>query len=516
MLPYRPEPLTDFRKHEEEQALAASLSRVASQMGESYPLLIGGRPVWTADRIRSVQPSEPDQTVGFVSKADAKLAEQAVQAAHQAFPAWSALAAEERATVLFKAAAIMRRRKHEFSAWLIVEAGKNRAEADADTAEAIDFMEYYGRQMLRLTKRGAEELTPLSGERNELSYVPLGIGVVIAPWNFPLAILCGMTTAAIVAGNTVVVKPASATPVVAYQFAKLLEEAGVPAGVVNFVPGSGSEIGDLLVQHPLVRFVSFTGSKDVGVRMSELAAHAGPGQRWLKRFIGELGGKDGIVVLSDADLDAAAKAIVASAFGYSGQKCSACSRAVIHRDVYDEVLERCLQLAAALRVGSALDAVTDVGPVIDEAARRKILGYMDIAKQEGRLLLGGGAAPGNGYYVQPTIVADVQPSSRLMQEEIFGPVLAFAKASDVDDAFRIANDTEFGLTGSIFTRDRHAIERAKREFHVGNLYINRKCTGAIVGGHPFGGFNMSGTDSKAGGPDYLLLFTQPKLTSELL
>jgi 1-pyrroline-5-carboxylate dehydrogenase len=516
MLPYRPESLTDFRKPKEEQALASSVSSVSAMLGESYPLLIGGKPVWTAERIRSVHPSEPEKTVGYVSKADAALAEQAVQAAHQAFPAWAALPAEERASVLFKAAAMLRRRKHEFSAWLMVEAGKNRAEADADTAEAIDFMEYYGRQMLRLIHRGAEELTPLHGERNELRYIPLGVGIVIAPWNFPLAILCGMTTAAIVGGNTVILKPASATPVIAYQFVKLLEEAGTPAGVVNFVPGSGSEIGDLLVQHPLVRFVSFTGSKDVGVRMSELIAQVRPGQRWLKRFIGELGGKDGIVVLPDADLAAAAKAIVASAFGYSGQKCSACSRAIVHRDVYDEVLERCLQLTSALRVGSALDADSDVGPVIDEAARSKILGYMNAAHQEGRLLLGGGAAPGSGYFVQPTIVADVAPSSRLMQEEIFGPLLAFAKANDLDDALRIACDTEFGLTGSIFTRDRHAIDRAKREFHVGNLYINRKCTGAIVGGHPFGGFNMSGTDSKAGGPDYLLLFTQPKSISELL
>jgi 1-pyrroline-5-carboxylate dehydrogenase len=516
MQPYRPEPLTDFRDVGNEQALAGAIAQVTATLGETVPLRIGGEDVWTAERLRSLQPSEPGVTVGLVARADAALAERAVHAAHAAFPAWAAVPAEERAAVLFKAAAVLRRRKHEFNARLMIEAGKNRAEADADTAEAIDFLEYYGRQMLRLTQRGAEELVPLSGERNELSYLPLGVGVVISPWNFPLAIMAGMTAAAVVAGNTVVLKPASATPVIAYHFVMLLEEAGLPPGVVNYVPGSGAEIGDPLVSHPLVRFVSFTGSKDVGVRMSQLVAHVGSGQRWLKRFVGELGGKDAIVVLPDADLDAAAQAIVASAFGYSGQKCSACSRAVVHRDVYDDMLERCLRLTERLRVGSALDAATEVGPVIDEPAYSKILGYMALAKQEGRVLTGCAAAPGDGYLLQPTIVADVEPNARLMQEEIFGPVLAFAKADDLQQALHIANSTDFGLTGSLFTHNRAAIAQAKREFHVGNLYINRKCTGAVVGAHPFGGFNMSGTDSKAGGPDYLLLFTQPKLVSELL
>ncbi|MFC0216675.1 L-glutamate gamma-semialdehyde dehydrogenase [Paenibacillus chartarius] len=514
--PYRPEPLTDYNGDQQVEALGSALSAVAACLGESYPLRIGGTDVWTDERIVSRQPCDPDVIIGSVSKADAALAERAIAAAHAAFPMWASVAPEERAAVLFKAAALLRQRKHIYNAWLMVEAGKTRSEADADTAEAIDFLEYYGRQMLELTRRGEEQLVHIDGELNELTYIPLGVGVVISPWNFPLAIMAGMTTAALVTGNTVVLKPASATPVIAYHFVKLLEEAGLPAGAVQYVPGSGADIGDLLVQHPLVRFVSFTGSKEVGVRMSRLVAQVAPGQHWLKRFIGELGGKDAIIVLPDADLDAAAKAIVASAFGYSGQKCSACSRAILHKDCYDEVLERCVQLANRLQVGSALDAATQVGPVINEAAYRKILKYFDIAKQEGRIAAGGGAAPGRGYLLQPTIVEGVNPEAVIMQEEVFGPLLAVCKADDAEHALKIANDTEFGLTGSIFTRDRKAIAKAKRDFHVGNLYINRKCTGAVVGAHPFGGFNMSGTDSKAGGPDYLLLFTQPKLIAELL
>jgi 1-pyrroline-5-carboxylate dehydrogenase len=356
----------------------------------------------------------------------------------------------------------------------------------------------------------------MSGERNRMEYLPLGVGVIIAPWNFPLAILAGMTTAALVAGNTVVIKPSSFTPVVAVKFVELLLDAGIPPKAVQLVNGSGAEIGSYLAAHPLTRFVTFTGSKDVGLRLHRLTARQAKGQRWLKRFVGELGGKDAIIVDRDADLEQAVQGIVASAFGFSGQKCSACSRTIVHRDVYQTVLERCIGLADSLKVGDALDASVDTGPVIDQSAYTNILRYIEVAGKEGRIAAGGGAAEGKGWLIRPTVVADVDPSARIMQEEIFGPVLAFAKADDFDDALRIANSTDFGLTGAVYTRSSDHMERARNEFAVGNLYINRKCTGAIVGVHPFGGFNLSGTDSKAGGPDYLLLFTQPKLTSERL
>ncbi len=516
MMSYRPELLTDFRDSKQEVALRKAIARALADTGRHYPIVINGERVTTRRLIASFNPSNKDQVVGNVSGADAALAEQAIEAAYAAFRLWSRVPAEERARYLFKAAAILRRRKHEFSAWLMLEAGKTRSEADADTAEAIDFLEYYGRLVLDMDKRANDMLIRIPGEDNRLQYVPLGVGVVIPPWNFPLAILAGMTAAAVVAGNTVVLKPASATPVIAYRFYALLEEAGLPAGVVNYLPGSGARIGDFLVRHKLTRFIAFTGSKEIGLRINELAAKPRPGQLWLKRFIGEMGGKDAIIVDHDADLEQAAEDIVVSAFGYSGQKCSACSRAIVHRDVYDEVLERCVRLTHELKVGDVLDFANFTGPVIDEHAYNNILRYLELGFREGTVVAGGDAAEGNGYFIRPTIIAGVDPGSRIMQEEIFGPVLAFAPADDFDHALRIANNTEFGLTGSVYTRNRAHIERARAEFHVGNLYLNRKCTGAVVGVHPFGGFNMSGTDSKAGGPDYLLQFTQLKSTSERL
>lgn len=516
MIPYRPEPLTDFSNGREAAALQQALERARGELGKEYPLWIGGKPAITGRYLVSLNPSTPEQVIGAVAQADRAQAEQAVAAAHRAFADWSRTGPEARADSLLRAAALLRRRKHEFSAWLMLEAGKVRAEADADTAEAIDFMEYYARQMLRLVRRGEEELVGIAGERNRMEYVPLGVGVIVSPWNFPLAILAGMTTAALVAGNTVVVKPSSQTPVIAAKLLELLAEAGIPREAVQLVPGSGSEIGDALAAHPLTRFVSFTGSKEVGLHLHELTSRQAPGQRWLKRFVGELGGKDAIVVDGDADAEEAAQGIVFSAFGYSGQKCSACSRAIVHRDVYDEVLERCAALADSWTVGDAADPAVHTGPVIDRKAYASILGYIDLARTEGRIAAGGKAEEGSGWFIRPTVVADVAPKARIMQEEIFGPVLAFAKANDFGEALRMANDSEYGLTGSVYTRSRAHIEQARREFAVGNLYINRKCTGAIVGVHPFGGFNLSGTDSKAGGPDYLLLFTQPKVVSERL
>ncbi|MDV2885763.1 MULTISPECIES: L-glutamate gamma-semialdehyde dehydrogenase [Alkalihalophilus] len=512
-VPYKHEPFTDFTVEENRKEFQAALKKVEAELGQDFPLRIGGELVYTDDKITSENPAKKEQVVGRVSKATRDHAEQAMQAALTTFEDWKRWDPEARAEILFKAAAIIRRRKHEFSAYLVYEAGKPWNEADADTAEAIDFLEYYGRQMIEL-KNGIPVLSRV-GENNQYGYIPLGVAVVISPWNFAFAIMAGTTVAAAVTGNTVLLKPASTTPVVAAKFMEVLEEAGMPAGVINYIPGSGSEIGDYIVDHPKTRMISFTGSREVGERIYQRAAKVNKGQYWLKRVVAEMGGKDTIVVDKDADLDLAAKSIVASAFGFSGQKCSACSRAVIVEDVYDEVLEKSIALTKELSVGETIND-TNMGPVNDQAAFDKIMSYIEIGKEEGRIVAGGTGDSSKGYFIQPTIVADVAADARLMQEEIFGPVVAFSKAKDFDEALDIANNTEYGLTGAVITRNRQHIEKAKTDFHVGNMYINRGCTGAIVGYHPFGGFNMSGTDSKAGGPDYLQLFLQAKTISESL
>ncbi|MEW5322849.1 L-glutamate gamma-semialdehyde dehydrogenase [Geobacillus thermoleovorans] len=511
--PYRHEPLTDFTVEANREAFLAALEKVESELGCDYPLVIGGERIMTEDKIISINPANKTEVVGRVAKANKELAERAMKTADEAFRTWSRTSPEARADILFRAAAIVRRRKHEFSAWLVKEAGKPWREADADTAEAIDFMEYYGRQMLKLKDGIPVESRP--GETNRFFYIPLGVGVVISPWNFPFAIMAGTTVASLVTGNTVLLKPASATPVVAYKFVEVLEEAGLPAGVLNYIPGSGAEVGDYLVDHPRTRFISFTGSRDVGIRIYERAAKVHPGQIWLKRVIAEMGGKDAIVVDKEADLELAAQSIVASAFGFSGQKCSACSRAIVVQDVYDQVLNRVVELTKQLNVGDPAEQATFMGPVIDQGAYNKIMEYIEIGKQEGRLMTGGEGDDSKGFFIQPTVFADVDPNARIMQEEIFGPVVAFAKARDFDHALEIANNTEYGLTGAVISRNRANLEKARHEFHVGNLYFNRGCTGAIVGYQPFGGFNMSGTDSKAGGPDYLILHMQAKTVSEM-
>ncbi|WP_028401192.1 L-glutamate gamma-semialdehyde dehydrogenase [Ectobacillus panaciterrae] len=511
---YKHEPFTDFSVETNKLAFEEGLKKVESYLGQDYPLIIGGERITTEDKIVSVNPANKEEVIGRVSKASRELAEQAMQIADATFQTWRKSNPEMRADILFRAAAIVRRRKYEFSAILTKEAGKPWREADADTAEAIDFMEYYGRQMLKIKDGIPVESRPI--EYNRFSYIPLGVGVIISPWNFPFAIMAGMTTAALVSGNTVLLKPASTTPVVAAKFIEVLEEAGLPAGVVNFVPGSGSEVGDYLVDHPRTRFVSFTGSKEVGIRIYERAAKVNPGQIWLKRVIAEMGGKDTIVVDKEADLELAAQSIVASAFGFSGQKCSACSRAVIVEDVYDTVLERAVELTKKLTVGNPVEQNISMGPVNDQGAFDKVMSYVQIGKEEGKLMAGGEGDDSKGWFIQPTIIADVAEDARLMKEEIFGPVVAFCKAKDFDHALDIANNTEFGLTGAVISNNRAHIEKAREDFHVGNLYFNRGCTGAIVGYQPFGGFNMSGTDSKAGGPDYLLLHMQAKTTSETL
>ncbi|WP_139993275.1 L-glutamate gamma-semialdehyde dehydrogenase [Paenibacillus paridis] len=511
--PFANEAMTNFNDEGNRAAFLEAIAAVRLELGKEYPLHIGGHAVHTSDHIVSLNPAKSDEIVGKVSKASKELAEQAMNSALAAFESWKSVPVRERAAVLMNAAELMRERKHYFSAWLVIESGKNWAEADADTAEAIDFMDYYAREMVKLAETNEHKpLVKLAGEDNRLMYIPLGVGIVIPPWNFPLAICAGMATASIVAGNTIILKPASTTPIIAYKFYELMVESGMPADVMQYLPGSGAEIGDYLTSHPKTRFVSFTGSKEIGLRINKLAAEQAPGQIWMKRVVAEMGGKDGIVVDETADIEAAADAIVASAFGFQGQKCSAGSRAVVVAAVYDELVEKVKQKTSKLVIGSPEENAA-IGPVIDIHSYEKIRRAIEKGKSEGRLLVGGGKGLDGGYFIEPTVFADVEPSASLMQEEIFGPVLAIAKANDWQEAIRIYNDTEFGLTGSYFSTDEERITAALQDMHCGNLYINRKCTGALVGVHPFGGFNMSGTDSKAGGHDYMLLFTQAKLTS---
>ena len=501
------EPYADFAQPAARQTAEAALRQVRSEFGREYLLRIGGDWISTGDALVSVNPSNPREAVGIHHRATTELANDAVEAAHAYFPQWSRTPAAERVRMLLEAARILRARKMEFDAWLVLEAGKTWPEAEADVSEAIDFCEYYAREMLRLA--GAQRLHQLPGEHDETIYIPLGVGVVIPPWNFPLAILAGMTAASLVAGNTAVVKPSSETPTIAAKFAEVLLEAGFPEASFTLLTGSGGTVGDALVEHPKTRFISFTGSRDVGLRINELAARHRPGQIWIKRVIAEMGGKDAIIVDADADLDKAVDGVLASAFGYQGQKCSACSRAIVDAQVYDGFLDKLAAKARDIKVGPAEDFGNYMGPVIGETARRTILEYIDTGKREGRLVAGG-EAPSVGYFIRPTIIADVEPGARIFQEEIFGPVLAVTKARDFEHALGLANDSQYGLTGAVFSNNADHLREAKERFHVGNLYFNRKCTGAMVGAHPFGGFNMSGTDSKAGGPDYLLLFLQAK------
>ena len=506
---FRNEPFTDFSKEENANAMRAALTKVKSELGREYPLVIGGERIKTDGKLDSINPANRTEVVGKFQKATKELATRAVESAYEAFQTWKKTSPQERANLLFRVASILRERKHELSAWMIYEVGKTWPEADGDTAEAIDFCEFYAREMLRYAE--PPPLTNNPGEENRLEYIPLGVGAVIPPWNFPLAIMAGMTSASFVTGNTVVLKPSSDAPTIAYKFFEILEEAGLPPGVVNFMTGSGAEVGDVVVDHPKTRYVAFTGSKEVGLRINERAAKAQPGQIWIKRVVAEMGGKDAIVVAADANLEEAATGIVQSAFGFQGQKCSACSRAIIDAQVYEPMLEKIVAKTAQIKLGDPTDTSTAMSAVINEKAFRTITDYIEKGKAEGgRVLAGGGSDSEQGFFIEPTIIADVKPGHTIEQQEIFGPVLAVIKANDFDDALKIANDTEFGLTGALYSADEAKLDRAREEFHVGNLYLNRKCTGALVGVHPFGGFNMSGTDSKAGGRDYLLLFMQAK------
>ena len=511
--PYAPEPYVDFNLPGPREKMLAAIEQVRRHLGRTYPLWIAGDEVTTDQSFTSVSPADPDRVVGVMCKASVDHADKAIRSAGEAFKSWSRVGPEVRARVLIKAAAIMRRRVYELSAWECFEESKSWLEAYADVCEAIDFLDFYGREMIRLG--GPQPVTPIAGEENEVRYIPLGVGVVIPPWNFPLAICTGMTSAALVAGNTVVLKPASTSPVMAALLVEILHDAGLPTNVLNFLPGPGGSVGDALVSHPLTRFISFTGSRDVGLGIFEKASKVHAGQIWLKRTVLEMGGKDAIVVDETGDVAAAAEGVVGAVFGFQGQKCSACSRLIAHRDVYDDLLERVVAGARKLTIGDTTGPENFyMGAVIDDKAHKKINEYIRIGKGEGRAALEGGKTPSKGYFIPPTIIADVSPTARIAQEEIFGPVLAVIKAKDFDEALAIANGTQYGLTGALYSRDRSRLERARHEFHVGNLYLNRKCTGALVDVQPFGGFNMSGTDSKAGGRDYLPLFMQAKSISE--
>lgn len=506
------EPLTDFTKPENRKKMESALKKVRTELGREYPMWIGGKKVVTARKRKSTNPSKPSEVVGVFQDATKEQAIEAIEAANKYFDVWKKVPVKDRVKCLFKAASIMRSRKFELNALMCYEVGKTWFEADADTAEAIDFCEYYAREMMRLGE--PQKLVPLKGEKSYLAYIPLGVGAIIPPWNFPCAIMAGLVVASLVTGNTVVLKPASDSPTIAAKFIDILFESGIPKEAVQFVSGSGAEVGDTIVQHPKTRYIGFTGSKEVGLRIAELAAKPSPGQIWIKRAVLEMGGKDGIVVDEEADIDSAVEGTAQAAFGYQGQKCSACSRVIVSEKVYDKFLNKLVERTKKITVGPSDDPNNYMGPVINESAMKTILDYIEIGKQEGRLVTGGGRAAGDGYFIEPTIIADVDPKARLAQEEVFGPVLAVIKAKNFDHAMEIANNTEFGLTGSLFSKNPTKIRRAEADFHVGNLYLNRKCTGAMVGAHPFGGFNMSGTDSKTGGKDYLLLFLQAKAVAE--
>jgi len=509
--PFVSEPFFDFRNEENARRMRAAIAKVRGQLGREYDLIIGGKRVKTTEKIKSLNPAKPSEVVGVHQKAGHEQVEPAMNAALKAFQSWRNTSPEERASLLYRVADLLRQRKMEFMAWLVFEVSKNWVEADADISETIDFCEFYAREALRLSQ--AETPIQLPGEHDTLLYIPLGVGAVIPPWNFPCAIMAGMTLAAIVSGNTVILKPSSDSPTIAAKFVELLEEAGMPEGVVNFCPGSGATFGDAIVAHPKTRFIAFTGSREVGLNINKVAAAQASGQLWIKRTILEMGGKDAIIVDADADVDAAVEGVAAAAFGFQGQKCSACSRAIVDERVYDKFLQQLKARVEQLKVGDPAENA-NLGAVINEGSMKSILGYIEQGKKDGRLITGGQPASGEGYFIQPTVIADIPPGSKLEQEEIFGPVLAVIKARGFDHALEIANDTEFGLTGAVYTGSRDKVDRAIRDFHVGNLYINRKCTGAMVGAHPFGGFNMSGTDSKSGGPDYLYLFTQAKSVGE--
>jgi len=498
----------DYSKDENKNDMLKAIAKVRSEFGRIYPMIINGLARMSGPTINSYNPSRKEELIGVAGRGNERDAEDALDAATKAFETWKRVPLEKRIDVMLKARELLIQRRHEFNAYCVLESGQTWPEADGEVAEAIDFLDFYSRHAERLLK--PQKVTNKFDEKGFVQQEPLGVGAVIPPWNYPCAILAGLIIAPVVAGNTVVVKPASDTPVVGYKFVELLEQAGLPDGVVSFVPGSGKEVGEYLVNSPKTRFVAFTGSRDVGLHIYEILAKPQEGQIWLKRFIAEMGGKNAHIIDSEADLESAVTGTIQAAFGRQGQKCSSCSRAIVDEKVYDKFLEMLVEKTRQLKVGPSEDPSSYMGPVISQDAFGKIMGYIEVGKQEGKLVLEGKCDCSKGYFIEPTIFADVAWNARIAQEEIFGPVLAVIKAKDFDDAIRIHNSTEYGLTGAVYTRNEAKLEQAIRDLHVGNLYLNRKCTGALVGVHPFGGFNHSGTDSKTGGPDYVMHFLQPK------
>jgi RHH-type proline utilization regulon transcriptional repressor/proline dehydrogenase/delta 1-pyrroline-5-carboxylate dehydrogenase len=504
--------LVNFVYKENQDQMRAALRQVRAQFEKKYPLIINAERVWTGKTIASINPSAPQEVVGHVTEAGIPEAERAVEAARVAFGKWSRTPFEERAGLLERAAAIMERRRYELSALEVFEVGKPWAEADGDIREAMDFCLFYAQQMRLIGRPRLTQHVP--GEESYQHYWPRGVALIIAPWNFPMAILCGMTSAALVAGNTAIIKPAEQSAVVGAMLMEIFEEAGLPPGVLNFLPGKGSVIGAHLVDHKDVDLIAFTGSREVGLKIWESAGQTRPGQRQLKHVVCEMGGKNAVIIDSDADLDEAIVDSIYSAFGYQGQKCSALSRLIVLEENYRRVMQRLLSAAASLRVGNPEEPGITVGPVIDEAAYQRIQNYIAIGKNEATLAFQRGDVPPQGYFVPPTIFVDVVPGMRIAREEIFGPVLSVIKVRDLDEAIEVANGTDFALTAGFFSRSPGNIERAKAEIVAGNVYINRSCTGAVVGRHPFGGFKMSGGGTKAGGADYLLQFLLPRVVTE--
>ncbi len=511
--PFLNEPFTDFSQESNRAAFKEALRRVKSSLGKEYPLIIGTQRIMTSRKVARQNPSHLEEIVGHVAFAETSHADLALAQAEAAFQKWRAPPLEARAAILKQAATLMQKRRFELAAWEVFEVGKPWAEADADVAEAIDYLNFYAEEMTRWTEQISVGQVP--GEQNLYRHEPLGPGVVIAPWNFPLAILTGMTAAALITGNTTILKPAEQSSILAFHLVELLLEAGVPSGVVNFLPGLGEEVGAYLVRSPRIHWIAFTGSKTVGFQILRAASEIPPGQTWVKRVIAEMGGKNAIIVDHDADLDEAVLGVAASAFGYQGQKCSACSRVIVLESIAKRFLDRLVETTRSLPIGPAEDPGTIIGPLIDEEAVQRVRKYIDQGTREARLVLNGTVPAGlNGLFAAPAIFDQVKLESPLVQEEIFGPVLAILTAKTFEEALALANSIPYALTGGIYSRSPSHIEQAKRDFLVGNLYINRKITGAVVGRQPFGGLRFSGIGHKAGGPDYLLQFLQSRVITE--
>lgn len=501
----------DFTLEENARKIEEAFRQVDAEKGKVYPLIIGGERIETEKKITSLSPSTKE-VLGYACSCSQELADKAVQSANEAFKTWSVATVDERIRCLRKLTTLLEENRYILDAWNVEESGKNWGEADGELCEALDFFNSYAMHMKKLSE--GLELVP-TDEDTKCVYIPIGVGAIIPPWNFPLSICGGMVASALVTGNTVICKPSSDTPIVAYKFIELCERAGFPAGTVNYIPGSGSDIGDYIVEHPLTRFINFTGSKVVGCRINERAAKISEGQRWIKRVVAEMGGKNAIIVDSSANIKKAAQGIVNSAFTFQGQKCSACSRAIVMNDVYDELVDAVVACAKELKENQGSGrSNAPMGPVINEHAYKSITGYVEIARQEGNIVYGGNYSDTEGYYIEPTVVRDIARDARIANEEIFGPVLAVIKVESFDEALDIANQTEYGLTGSVYSENRENIQKAKVQFHVGNLYFNRKSTAAVVLQHPFGGFNMSGTDAKTGTSDYLTNFLNLKSITE--